>query len=157
MAHSPTVTLDLSEMIDDIAQDYLSQIRSGKVDVQRALARVRVAGPIDKLTCARCLPFVGKEFDRDDPEVQPFRSGGLHPRCRHYAVPVGVPGLDREPPRTGREILDEAFETKDEGLLKRLFGPKRASEIIDGDLEEDDLYRDDGTLKPLDDLHRWRD
>lgn len=148
----PVVTFSIDVQEDASLADNEVIIGGTKFDLNQTSQKVKVSGPRDKRTCAHCMPFIGRVFDKDDPQIQVFRAGGMHPRCRHYLVPVGVPGLDREFSKPGNQYVDSLIRQKKAPELKALFGKAKSEMLLDGSAKLKDMYSKDGSIKTLKDL-----
>jgi len=150
---TPTVTLEYEVVGDPSLQRNEIVVAGQKIDLTKVGQYVRVTGPgpEDPATCERCLPWVGRVFKRDDPAVAPFKEDGLHERCRHFLVPVGMPGLDKGE-KTGIEVLQGWIQAGDVGKIQRVFGKQKGKLIADEELPIEEIWREDGTVHSLKEL-----
>jgi len=152
MSFTPVLTFSVDLVLEQEGEDIILGINGERINLTQVGDKVRVAGPVDKRTCERCIPWIGKVFDADDPQIQMFREGGVHPHCRHYLVPVGVPGLDRKYKNTGTDIVKDLVRRKSVKRLQDIYGLQKGRMLAEGEILVDDIYRQDGTVKRLDEL-----
>jgi len=152
MSFSPGLIFEVDLVLEEEDGDFIVGVNGEKVNLSDVGTKVRVVGPRDRRTCELCIPWIGKVFDMDDPQIQMFREGGVHPNCRHYLVPVGVPGLDRKYKGQGLTFVEGLVRKRSVKRLQEIYGQEKGRMLADGEVLVEDIYREDGTVKRLDQL-----